>query len=266
MYGLREDAATLIESLREVADVLSKHGYTHIADVFARDGLQKALDVIDAARENAPGEKPRLYRTGTRPYSHKGYITVRDRYVALGLIESAPEGLSLDLYSPDPIAWIGHQNVRLVLENIESVMKFLRRYRVFLSNLPSNAAENAILRFARGEDASNILKRYILTCLKEGLRSVVSSTWLEGVERLCDLTVIDSSPHVGTRLRAVDLDGLKVSKAYKPGEMANLLLKNRRNVKWEGDLIEVLGETEPGRRALRRLARLKPELAVLLPP
>jgi len=37
-------------------------------------------------------------------------------------------------------------------------------------------------------------------------------------------------------------------------------------VKWEGNLIEVLGETAHGMKVLRKLARLKPELAVLLPP
>lgn len=77
--------------------------------------------------------------------------------------------------------------------------------------------------------------------------------------------VIKSSSHTGKRLRAVDLDGLKVSKAYKPGKMANLLLKNRRNVIWERDLIEVLGGTSHGVETLKKLARLKPELAALLP-
>ena len=266
MHGIREDAVTLIKALRDVADILSKNGYMHIADVYAKDGLQEALRSVETAKKNAPEEKSRLYSTGSRPYSRKGYITVRDRYVALGLMESAPEDLPLDLYSPEPVTWISHQNVKLVLEKIDFVMEFLRRYRIFLDNLPSNVAENAILRVAREENVPGILERYVLTCLKEGLRSVVSSTWLEGVERLCDFTVVDSAPRVGTMLRIVDLDELKVSKAYKPGEMTNLLLKNRRNVKWEGDLIEVLGETAHGMKVLRKLARLKPELAVLLPP
>jgi len=264
-YGLREDVLTLVEALRDVAPLLSKNGYMHIADVFAKDGLEEALRAVEAAKKNAPGDKPRFYRTGARPHIYKGYIVVRDSHVAIGLIKSAPKDLPLDLYSPEPAIWVGYSNVDLVLEKREVAMKFLKENYALLKNLPENVAELAVTKHLKGEETSEIIKRYALTCLKEGLRNVVSSTFLNRAEQLCGLTVVDSS-YYRTRLRVVDLDELKASKLYKPGEIANLLIKEKPKIRWEGDLIEVLGETVSGREALRSLARLKPELAVLLPP
>ena len=46
----------------------------------------------------------------------------------------------------------------------------------------------------------------------------------------------------------------------------NLLLKKKRSIRWDGNLIEILGKTVNGWKILRELAKLKPELAVLLPP
>jgi len=48
--------------------------------------------------------------------------------------------------------------------------------------------------------------------------------------------------------------------------MANLLLKKKRCIRWDGNLIEALGKTVNGWKILRKLARLKPEIAVLIPP
>ena len=267
MYGMREDAAILIKALRNVADILSKNGYMHIADVYAKNGLQEALRTVETAKKNAPEEKPKLYSTGSRPYSRKGYITVRDRYVALGLMESAPEDLPLDLYSPEPVAWIGHKNAKIVLENVKTVMKFLRQYHLFLKGLPDKTAKEAIFRVARGERIPDILKRCILPCLQDGMTKVTVNIWLEGgAARLCGLTVVDMPPFSGYDIRAVDLDRLKISEKYEPSEMANLLLKKKRCIRWDGHLIEVLGKTVNGWKILRKLARLKPEIAVLIPP
>jgi len=263
--AIRRDVLTLVEALRDVASLLSKNGYMHIADVFAKDGLEEALRAVEIAKKNAPRDKPRLYRAGHRPYRSDGYFVLRDSHVAIGLIKTAPKDLPLDLYSPIPILWVGNQHADLILENQEAAMKFLKENYALLKNLPKNVAELAVIKYLEGEETSEIIKRYALTCLKEGLRNVVSSIFLNRAEQLFRLTVVDSSSY-RTRLRVVDLDLLKVSRPYKPGELANLLIKEKPKIRWEGDLLEVLGETASGREALRSLARLKPELAVLLPP
>jgi len=260
----REDARILIESMRDLAGALSKDGYMHIADVLAKDGLQKALKAVEKAKENVPGEKPKLYRTGVRPYDYNGYMVLRDKHAALGLLKRAPKSLPLDLYSPEPVAWIGCQNAGLVLENSEAVMEFVRKNYTLLRSLSWNAAALAVTRFARGEDTSEILDECILKCLKEGIRAVArSSISLTDVDQLFGFAVVSFLSSEGARLRIVDLDELKISKAYRPGEVASLLLKLAPKVKWVGDLIEILGKC--GKEQLRALAKLKPELAVLIP-
>jgi len=128
MYDLREDALILLDSLKSLADVLSSNGFTHIMDVYAKDGLQEALEIIESAKKNIPGEEPRLYRTGTRPhrlgcYKRLGcYMIVRDRHVAFGIMEHISEDLPLDLYSPELVAWIGHKNAKIVQENVKTVI------------------------------------------------------------------------------------------------------------------------------------------------
>ena len=144
-------------------------------------------------------------------------------------------------------------------------MKFLKENYALLKNLPKNVAELAVTKYLKGEETSEIIKKYALTCLKEGLRNVVSSIFLNRAEQICGLTVVDSS-YYRTRVRVVDLNELKVSRLYKPGELANLLIKEKPRIRWEGDLLEVLGGTASGREALRSLARFKPEIAVLIPP
>jgi len=248
MHDIREDVVTLIKALGGLAGILSKHGYIRIANVYAKDGLREALRFVETAKKNMPGERPRLYKTVNRPFRfYKGFITVKDRHVALGLSRRAPKDLPLDLYLPEPTVWIGYKNVEQVLENIESVMEFLRRYSSFLGILPKNIVKETILRVAKGEEAPDIIKRCALPCLRRGLCEVASSLWMRGVAHLCGLNVVGVPSYHGTHLRVVDLEGLKVSKEYKPSEMADLLLKKRRSVEWEGDLIEVLRETKEGR-------------------
>ena len=247
--GWKRKINELLDALSPV--ILSKTGYHYLARVLLEEGFERAMEAVKEFKSNVPTADPKMYR------SLFNYVVMRDEQAGFEVCTEASGGLPLNVY-PGRIVWIGNAYAELVLSNRNKVFQFVKKHINLLESLPTNVAEYAIVKYAKSGD-EGVIKRYVLTPFKEGLRDVLAR--YDIILKLDERFALTRTKH--GKYSVVDLKDLRASKPYSIGNAVNrIILRDDIKVEWEhslNDFSEVFFED-----VINKLARINPALKVLV--